>query len=163
MPIRIFLLSYYSMAKQYNEILQESDWQKGQVYFFKKYTKKHMLVVTCSFCRPSPTWCTPLHLPPPPNHWRGGITPSTFRNLSCLLLILPLLFDFILPIIFRPQNLMAFWEEPHAPHEDDRTRAPRFALNWNLPPRCRDSNLIALTARQLDQVERAWEREEFLL
>lgn len=97
-----FLLSYYSMSKRYVEILQESYWQKGQVHFLKKHQKTHAGWNVLSFCHPSPTRRSPLHLPPPPNH---GISPSTFQNLSCLLFILLLLLNFTCPWSSRPKTL----------------------------------------------------------
>lgn len=147
-----FLLSYYSMSKRQDEILQRSNWQKGQVHFLKKHKKTPCWLERAQFL-PSLPNTTQLFAPTiTPQPWKGGISPLAFQNLSCLLFILPLLLNFTCPRFSGPKPFIttALWEEPRAPHEADRTRALRFTLNWNLPPRFGDSTLPALTARQLD-------------
>lgn len=145
-----FLLSYYSMSKRYVEILQESYWQKGQVHFLKKHQKKTMLVGTCSVSAIPPqhdaALCT-YHHPPTTESALQHFKTSPAFCLSFFCSSTSPAHDLHAQ---KPFIMTALWEEPRAPHEADRTRAPRFALNWNLAPHFRDSALPALTAQQLD-------------
>lgn len=100
-----FLLSYYSMSKRYVEILQESYWQKGQVHFLKKHQKKTCWLERAQFLPSLPNTTQPFAPTTTPQPWKGGISPSTFQNLSCLLFILLLLLNFTCPRSSRPKTL----------------------------------------------------------